>query len=89
MGIEYLLITTKYVIPLRAGIFFDPAPAEGRPDDFYGLSIGSGIAKGRFVFDIAYQYRFGNNVGTSILQDLDFSQDVKEHTVYSSVIFHF
>ncbi len=25
--------------------------------------LGSGIAYGRFIFDIAYQFRFGNNVG--------------------------
>ena len=89
MGVEYLFINPKYVIPLRGGIFYDPAPAEGSPDDFYGFSIGSGIAKGRFVFDIAYQYRFGNDVGSSILQNLGFSQDVDEHTIYSSIIFHF
>ena len=89
MGVEYLFINPKYVIPLRGGVFYDPAPAEGSPDDFYGFSIGSGIAKGRFVFDIAYQYRFGNSVGASMLQNLGFSQDVDEHTVYSSIIFHF
>jgi len=89
MGAEYLFITPNYVIPLRGGIFYDPAPAEGSPDDFYGLSLGSGIAKGRFIFDIAYQYRFGNDVGTSIMKNLNFSQDVDEHTIYSSVIIHF
>ncbi|MBT8368271.1 MAG: outer membrane protein transport protein [Deltaproteobacteria bacterium] len=89
MGAEYLFIQPKYAIPLRAGLFYDPAPAEGSPDDYYGFSLGSGIASGRFIFDIAYQYRFGNNVGESTLQNLDFSQDVKEHTVYSSIIIHF
>jgi len=80
MGAEYLFIKEKYVIPLRGGIFYDPAPAEGSPDDYFGFSVGSGIAYKRFVFDIAYQYRFGNDVGTSILQNLNFSQDVEEHT---------
>jgi long-subunit fatty acid transport protein len=89
IGAEYLLIKPHYVIPLRGGIFYDPAPAEGSPDDFYGLSLGSGIAYRQCIFDIAYQYRFGNNVGTSIMQNLDFSQGVDEHTVYSSVIIHF
>ncbi len=41
------------------------------------------------MFDMAYQYRFGNNVGTSIMKEWDFSQDVEEHTVYSSLIIHF
>jgi long-subunit fatty acid transport protein len=89
LGAEYLFITTKYVIPLRAGAFYDPAPADGSPDDFYGLSLGSGIAYGRFIFDLAYQYRFGKEVGAFMLKSFNFSQDVDEHTVYSSVIFHF
>lgn len=89
IGAEYLFIKEKYVIPFRSGIFYDPAPAEGSPDDYFGFSLGSGFAKGPFVFDIAYQYRFGNDVGSSILQNLNFSQDVKEHTVYSSLIIHF
>jgi long-subunit fatty acid transport protein len=88
-GAEYLFIQSNYVIPLRCGAFYDPAPAEDSPDDYYGFSIGSGIAIDRFIFDIAYQYRFGNNVGSSILQNLDFSEDVQEHTVYSSLIVHF
>jgi long-subunit fatty acid transport protein len=89
VGAEYLFIEPQYIIPLRGGVFYDPAPAEGSPDDFYGFSVGSGIGIGRFIFDIAYQYRFGNDVGSSILQNLDFSEDVKEHTVYASIIFHF
>ena len=89
LGTEYLFIEPKYVIPLRCGAFYDPAPAEGSPDDFFGFSLGSGFAKGRFIFDIAYQYRFGRDVGESILQNLDFSQDVDDHSLYASLIIHF
>ena len=89
LGIEHLLIANKYVVPLRGGIFYDPAPADGESDDFYGFSLGSGIAIGRFIFDLAYQYRFGNNVGTSIAENYNLSQDVKEHTAYASMIVHF
>jgi long-subunit fatty acid transport protein len=89
MGAEYLFILPEYVVPVRGGLFYDPAPAKGSPDDFYGFSLGSGIGYGNIIFDIAYQYRFGNDVGESILQHLEFSQDVSEHTVYSSVIIHF
>ncbi len=91
MGIEYRLINEKkgYIIPIRGGIFYDPAPAEGKPDDFYGFSLGSGLTiNDRFSLDIAYQYRFGNDVGKSILQIRKFSQDVDEHMVYLSVIFY-
>lgn len=88
-GAEYLFITGKYIIPVCAGAFYDPGPSEGSPDDFFGFSIGSGIGWRRFHFDLAYQYRFGNNVGASLMDNRDFSQDVREHAVYSSVIIHF
>ena len=89
MGGEYLMIGEKAVIPLRAGIFYDPEPAEGSPDDFWGFSIGSGIAYKKFIFDIAYQYRFGRDVRTVTVGGEDSSQDVDQHTVYMSVIYHF
>ena len=89
VGAEYLFIQPKYTVPLRAGFFYDPAPAEGSPDTFLGFSLGTGIGIGRFIFDIAYQYRFGRDVGESLLPALRFSQDVDEHTVYSSLIIHF
>jgi long-subunit fatty acid transport protein len=89
LGAEYLFIGNKYVIPLRGGIFYDPAPTEDGVDDFFGLSIGSGIAYKRFIFDVAYQYRFGRDVGKSYLKHLDFSQNVDEHTLYSLLIVHF
>lgn len=89
LGFEYLFIRPQYLIPLRGGAFYDPVPAMGSPDDYYGISIGSGFARGRFIFDIAYQFRWGNNVGASIYREFDFSMDIEEHTVYSSIIIHF
>ena len=74
--------------PFRGGVFYDPAPADGKPDDYFGFSLGSGIAVGSFVFDMAYQYRFGKDVGESLVEGFDFSQDVEEHTVYMSIIIH-
>ena len=65
-GAEYLLIKPKYIIPLRAGIFYDPAPSEGSSDNIYGVTIGSGFAWKQFVFDAGYQLRFGNDVGSAI-----------------------
>ena len=89
LGGEYLLIGEKVVIPLRAGVFYDPEPAEGNPDDFWGFSIGSGIAYKNFVYDIAYQYRFGRDVRTTTVGNENSSQDVDQHTIYMSVIYHF
>lgn len=85
LGVERLFVTSQWVLPLRLGIFYDPAPAKGSLDDFFGLSIGDGE---RFAFDMAYQYRFGNNVRKFMLDGFDFSQDVREHIVYASVIIY-
>lgn len=89
LGAEYLFVRQKYAIPLRGGLFYDPAPAERNPDDYFGFTLGSGIIFNRFSFDVAYQYRFGRDVGGSILMKRYFSQDIDEHTLYSSVIFYF
>ncbi len=91
LGMEYLFIdpAVDYVIPLRWGLFYDPAPAQGSPDDYYGFSLGAGFAKGPVIFDLAYQFRYGNDVGRSLVVDTDFSQDATEHLLYSSLIFHF
>ncbi len=99
MGAEYLHIGERFIVPFRAGMFYDPAPAQGSPDDYYGVSIGTGLVYEprerwdlceRLVFDIAWQFRFGEDVGRhNMLKDLNFSQDVYEHTVYTSLIVHF
>ena len=89
LGAEYLFVKPHHTIPLRAGLFYDPGPAKGSPDTYYGCSIGSGIGIGRFIFDFAYQYRFGRNVTSAIYRNMGFNQDVDEHTIYSSLIIHF
>lgn len=89
LGGEYLFIRDNAVFPVRAGVFYDPEPAQGSPDDFWGFSAGGGIAYKQFVYDIAYQYRFGRDVRTVNVGDDDSSQDVDQHTVYMSLIVHF
>jgi long-subunit fatty acid transport protein len=89
LGGEYLIIGKTVVIPLRAGIFYDPEPAEKNPDDFWGFSLGSGLGYKRYAFDIAYQYRFGRDVRTATVGNESSSQDVDQHTVYMSLIYHF
>jgi len=88
-GFERLFIRPGFVVPLRAGCFYDPAPAEGGSDPYYGFSLGSGIGVGRTVWDIAYQVRLGTDVGSSIVRPQRFSQDVCEHTLFTSLIVHF
>jgi len=89
LGAEYLIIAEKFLIPIRGGAFYDPAPTTSGVDNYYGLTCGSGFAWGRYAFDIAYQYRFGNNVGDHMLRNQDFKQNMSEHAVYSSLIVHF
>jgi len=91
MGFEYLLIFKKdrIVLPLRCGIFYDPAPEEKNPDDIYGFSLGTGLAFEKYCFDIAYQYRYGKNIRSSMYKYTDFSQTLNEHKVYFSLVYHF
>jgi long-subunit fatty acid transport protein len=89
LGGEYLIIGNKVVIPIRAGVFYDPEPSENNPDDFFGFSAGSGIAYKKFVYDVAYQYRFGRDIRTVTVGNENSSQDVDQHTVYMSAIYHF
>lgn len=89
LGGEVLFVKPKCTIPLRTGLFYDPGPAAGSPDAYYGCTFGSGIGIGRFVFDFAYQYRFGQDVTSAVYPGMHFDQDVYEHTIYSSLIVHF
>jgi long-subunit fatty acid transport protein len=93
IGSEYRVINKEkeYLIPIRAGTFYDPGPAEGNPDDFYGIAVGMGFSKNEwFSVDIAYQYRFGNDVGEYLMKksNFQFSQDMDEHIVYLSLIWY-
>jgi len=89
MGGEYLIIGKASVIPLRSGLFYDPEPAPGEPDDFWGISMGSGISFGNIVFDIAYQFRFAEDVRSVVVGADDADQDVEQHTLYMSLIYYF
>ncbi|MCG6912159.1 MAG: outer membrane protein transport protein [Deltaproteobacteria bacterium] len=89
-GGEYLIIRPdqSMVIPIRGGIFYDPEPTYDGKNDFYGISLGSGIGYKRFIFDIAYQLRWGRDVETDNLI-ANSEADVTQHTVLLSVIYHF
>ncbi|MGE0083973.1 MAG: OmpP1/FadL family transporter [Desulfococcaceae bacterium] len=90
MGAEYLVFKDEkraMAVPFRCGLFYDPAPAENSPDDYYGFSVGSGFTlNNRFSLDMAWQFRYGNDVGEYILKGMEFSQDVQEHMLYLSLI---
>jgi long-subunit fatty acid transport protein len=80
-GGEYVFVDParpkqRYLPSVRAGLFYDPEPASGRddkwwgitrgdgaPDDYFGATLGLGLLVGsRVNIDAAYEYRWGNDV---------------------------
>jgi long-subunit fatty acid transport protein len=90
IGGEYLFINQKrkIVVPFRAGIFYDPEPSHGHVNDFYGVTVGSGIAYKKTIFDIAYQLRWRQDADTGNLIPTS-RADVMQHLLLTSFIFHF
>jgi len=88
---EYSFIQNPFVIPARCCFFYEPAPAENTPDDYYGITFGTGLSFKAYHFDLAYEFRFGRNVGKDIANPAIFEilQDINEHSFYSSFIYHF
>ncbi len=87
-GGEYLFIGKETVVPVRGGLFYDPEPSEGSPEDFYGIAVGTGIGYKKYIFDVAYQFRWGHNVDTGNLINTS-TADITQHLLLTSVIIHF
>ena len=51
----------------------------------YGLGIAYAYAKN---LRLSYQFRFGNDVGDTLLKQYEFSQDIQEHTFLMSLIYY-
>ena len=93
LGAEYLWIRPKLltswfggrrvIVPLRTGFFYDPEPGNGHPDTFVGFSLGTGLAVGQCLFDMAYTFRTGTVEGEAT------DTSVYQHGVVASVIYHF
>jgi long-subunit fatty acid transport protein len=93
LGAEYLFIypEARIVWPLRAGVFYEPEPDEGSPNTFFGFSIGTGVGFKWGTFDVAYVFKFGNDIhpGTiDLIRNIPgASEDVQQHTLlFSSVL---
>jgi len=89
MGCEYLIFREKSIIPLRAGAFWQQKPSIGTPQDFIGFSVGSGVILDDWLFDVAYQLKFGNNLDGADIGIPNIHYDSYEHLVLFSVIKHF
>ena len=93
-GTEYLLVFSKTEIPLRAGLSWEQRSVIGNPDEYWGVSVGSGISlgkdPGKLIIDVAYSYTWGNDVLESLIpEQKDLKTDVVEQQVYVSGIWHF
>jgi long-subunit fatty acid transport protein len=93
LGAEYLWLQPpllrdwfaggRVIMPLRAGFFYDPEPGDGSLDHFFGFSLGTGIAVGRFILDIAYMLR------TGVVDSEATDTTVSLHSFLTSIIYHF
>jgi long-subunit fatty acid transport protein len=95
IGVEYRIISQaageNYIIPLRAGFFIDPIIEDGSNEDAYGVSVGTGIAFENWVFDVAYQYRWADNLGgtSTNAQEFGLGFDIQEHQFFASSFYRF
>ena len=64
-------------------------PAVDGVDRHYTLSVGTGLQLNRVVFDIAYEWRWGNDVSADTLRGIGATEDVQRHRVLASLIYHF
>lgn len=94
-GTEYLWVLKRTEIPLRTGFSWEQRPAIGTPDQYWGLTLGTGFSFGKgpnkVIIDIAYMFTWANDVMRSIVPDKQdqLSADVQRHDVYVSCIYHF
>jgi hypothetical protein len=73
---------------------WEQRPAIGSPDEYWGLSLGSGISigqdPGKVILDFAYRYTAGNDVmGSLIPGQSDLTTDVRRQDFFLSGIWHF
>ncbi|RJQ78981.1 MAG: hypothetical protein C4519_11580 [Desulfobacteraceae bacterium] len=89
-GFEYLFLMQgrKLAFPLRGGLFYDPEPFQGSPNDFFGASLGGGLTGHCFSLDVAYQIRWGRDIDTGNLIATSHA-DVIQHLLLTSLIYYF
>ena len=85
LGVEYVLIRSRVKVPLRAGYVNDQQYTkgfDGEAPHFNSFAVGSGLILGSTLFDVAYQYQWGDYRATSGAQ-----VTVNTHRFYASVIY--
>ncbi len=62
----------------------------GKPDDYWGLTLGLGVLiKNRVNLDLAYIYRWGDDVRKDTFSMWDVDADVTQHELYLSTVIYF
>ncbi|MBP8131711.1 MAG: outer membrane protein transport protein [Candidatus Hydrogenedentes bacterium] len=63
---------------------------DGKPDDYYGIALGAGLLiRNRVNLDIAYQYRWGDDVRKDTFGLKSTDADVRQHYLYFSTVIYF
>lgn len=92
-GFEYLVITDARTYPIRAGAGWEERPSIDGNDDYYTLSVGSGIAFGEegnsYFIDVAYAFTFAEDIRGFVPLQSDLETDVTEHQTYVTLLKHF
>ncbi|MBI5092723.1 MAG: outer membrane protein transport protein [Candidatus Hydrogenedentes bacterium] len=93
----------EYLPSLRFGLLYDPEPSGGRrdrwfgldkgngePDNYYGITLGTGVLiKNRVNLDAAYQYRWGNGGRKDTFGLPGTTADVGQHQFNVSTVIYF
>lgn len=95
-GMEYLIILKRTVVPVRAGLLYDPEPAPGSPEKIYGWTLGTGISWEDYfdsgndlIFDLAWQARVGSDLNGGLSGIPGSKMDLFQNTILLSAIHHF
>ena len=84
-GVEYVIISRRLKLPLRAGYFSDGQyfrDASGHAPRFTGLTGGAGIILGSFLLDVAYVSEHGSYT------DFDLNHNsIRSHRFFASLIY--
>ena len=91
IAIAAVLTTACSIVPKdgRPGFRLPGDNGSGKPDSFYGFSLGVGLLTGqRISLDAAYQLRYGTGVNADHLRGIDGNEeDVFQHRfVFSTVV---
>ena len=62
---------------------------EKNPDDYFGISAGTGVMIGDILIDCAYVYRWGRDVKGDALPIQKTDADEDQHKLFVSMIYHF